>query len=360
MAAMEMTAPSAASNEGRRAATLTTTPGEDLVSALLGVWAVVGLYLDGWAHHTRPEMESFFTPWHAVLYSGAGAATIWLGVLILRRHTSGRAWRQAVPPGYGLGLVGALGFGAAGLGDLVWHTIFGVEADLEALLSPSHLLLFFSGLLMLTSPARAAWLAAQDGAVPSGLRALLPTLVSLTSTTAVVAFFFHYLSPTHDLAAAMPMGDGHDAALGLGSIFLTNVILVGPLVFLVRAFGPPPFGAATLLFTAVTSLLVLDADFAFPAAIPAAFAGGLVVDGLFRLVRPSAATPRRFWLAAALAPLPLWGGYFLSVELTLGVMWSPELWAGATVMAALIAFGLAFLTLPVRSEASKPLQAARM
>ena len=76
-----------------------TTWGENLVAALLGVWAVVGLFLDGWAHHTRPELESFFTPWHAVLYSGAGAATLWLAVLIRRRHTDGRTWRQSVPPG---------------------------------------------------------------------------------------------------------------------------------------------------------------------------------------------------------------------------------------------------------------------
>ena len=327
-----------------------TTWSEDLVAALLGVWAVVGLFLDGWAHHTRPELESFFTPWHAVLYSGAAAATLWLVVLVRRRHVSGRTWRQSVPPGYGLGLVGGLGFGAAGVADMVWHAIFGVEADIEALLSPSHLVLFASGLLMLSSPLRAAWLAPQDRVE---FRPLLPAMISLTATTAVVAFFFHYLSPLQEAAAARPVGDDHDAAAGLAGIFVTNAILVAPLLFLVRRFGRPPFGAATFLFVAVAALLTLDGDFAFPAAIPAALVSRLAVDVLFRLIRPATDAPRRFWLAAALAPLPLWSVYFLAVELTDGVTWSVELWSGAIVMAALMGFGLGLLSLPT-AQATTP------
>ena len=58
------------------------------------------------------------------------------------------------PAGYGLGMVGVVGFAAGGGGDMVWHMIFGVEVDLEALLSPSHLLLFASSLS--SSPARFA------------------------------------------------------------------------------------------------------------------------------------------------------------------------------------------------------------
>jgi hypothetical protein len=329
-----------------------TTRNEDLIAAVVGLWPVLGLYLDGWAHHTRPEMESFFTPWHGVLYSGAAAATVWLAILVLRRHTGGRSWREAIPPGYGLAVVGGLGFAAAGLGDMIWHTIFGVEADIEALLSPPHLLLFFSGLLTLSSPLRAAWLGRDERTGTGKLAGLLPALISLTSTTAVVAFFFHYLSPVQEAAAATSMGNNHAAARDLASIFVTNAILIGPLLFFIRAFGSPPQGAATILFTVVTALLVLDADFALAAAIPAAFASGLAVDALFRLVRPSAPEPQRFWLAAALAPIPLWVGYFLAVELTDGVAWSPELWSGAIFMTALIGLGLGFLSLPIRRASS--------
>ena len=42
----------------------------DWVAVALAGWLIGGLHLDGWAHNHHPEMESFFTPWHGVLYSG--------------------------------------------------------------------------------------------------------------------------------------------------------------------------------------------------------------------------------------------------------------------------------------------------
>ena len=48
-----------------------------------GVWMVVGLYLDGWSHQAN-KPESFFTPWHALLYSGFGAAVVWSGWIAVR------------------------------------------------------------------------------------------------------------------------------------------------------------------------------------------------------------------------------------------------------------------------------------
>jgi hypothetical protein len=50
----------------------------DLVTGALGVLLVAGVFTDGWAHLNRPGLESFFTPWHAMLYSGLGIVTLWL------------------------------------------------------------------------------------------------------------------------------------------------------------------------------------------------------------------------------------------------------------------------------------------
>ena len=36
----------------------------------LSAWLVGGFFLDGWAHTHGKVDQSFFTPWHAVLYSG--------------------------------------------------------------------------------------------------------------------------------------------------------------------------------------------------------------------------------------------------------------------------------------------------
>ena len=42
----------------------------DVVTTVLSVWFVLGLFLDAYAHADAPELETFFTPWHAVFYSG--------------------------------------------------------------------------------------------------------------------------------------------------------------------------------------------------------------------------------------------------------------------------------------------------
>src|SRR5262245_43928984 len=69
-------------------------------------WLVGGFWLDGWAHHAFPELETFFTPWHAALYSGFLAlATVLLGALAAGR-LRGRSWRRAAPAGYGAAVLG--------------------------------------------------------------------------------------------------------------------------------------------------------------------------------------------------------------------------------------------------------------
>jgi hypothetical protein len=101
--------------------------------------------------------NTFFTPWHAVLYSGYGATAGVLLAALMRNHAAGQPWRRALPDGYGLSLLGALIFALAGVGDMVWHTLFGVEVSTAALLSPTHLLLALGGALMTSGPLRAAW-----------------------------------------------------------------------------------------------------------------------------------------------------------------------------------------------------------
>jgi len=124
--------------------------------AFFSTWFVVGLYLDGWAHtHRLPD--TFFTPWHAVIYSGVlGAALVLVGTGLLTWR-NGASWREALPAGYRLSLLGVGLFLITGVADLIWHSLFGIEADLEALYSPPHLLLAAAGTLIATGPLRGAW-----------------------------------------------------------------------------------------------------------------------------------------------------------------------------------------------------------
>ena len=82
----------------------------DWVVVLLGFWFLGGLFLDGWAHHHIPELESFFTPWHAVFYSGFLAVAAFLTASAIRNHKQGYSWRYAVPRGYEHAILGVLIF----------------------------------------------------------------------------------------------------------------------------------------------------------------------------------------------------------------------------------------------------------
>jgi hypothetical protein len=48
-----------------------TTQRDDLVTTALCGWVVAGMVLDAWAHQNASQLETFFTPWHAVLTPGS-------------------------------------------------------------------------------------------------------------------------------------------------------------------------------------------------------------------------------------------------------------------------------------------------
>ena len=104
-------------------------------------WLVLGGYSDAWAHNHVPSLETFFTPWHGVLYSGLLVTIIFLVGAYIRNRRRGYPWDKALPPGYGLSLIGVVAFAIGGVGDLIWHTLFGIELNIDGALSPTHLLL---------------------------------------------------------------------------------------------------------------------------------------------------------------------------------------------------------------------------
>src|SRR6266540_7541990 len=108
---------------------LRSTARQDGVAAVLGLWMIGGLYADGWAHLNVGGLDSFFTPWHGVLYSGFTATAGWLAWTIWssRRRSPGGGWRAWLPQPYRLGALSVIVFGLAGVADMLWHLAFGIE-----------------------------------------------------------------------------------------------------------------------------------------------------------------------------------------------------------------------------------------
>ncbi len=162
---------------------------------VLSVWVIVGFYLDLWAHaHGRVD-DTFLTPWHAILYSGAATFGLALGLLAARNIARGVPWRLALPGPYLVSLAGAVLFIVAGQFDFVWHSMFGFEGGVEALLSPSHLALASAGILGLSGPVRSVW--SRPITAPSWRRHG-PAVIGLTLMLALLAAFTQYAHPIVD------------------------------------------------------------------------------------------------------------------------------------------------------------------
>lgn len=130
----------------------------DWIVIVLCTLLVGGIYLDGWAHAHGKVDSTFFTPWHAVLYAGFAIAGAFLAVNLVRNRIKGYPWLEALPPGYSVSLLGAVIFAVGGVLDMIWHILFGIEMSVDALLSPTHLMLALGVVLMVTGPLRAVWL----------------------------------------------------------------------------------------------------------------------------------------------------------------------------------------------------------
>lgn len=316
--------------------------------AIFGSWMLTGLYLDGWAHQAD-KPETFFTPWHGVLYSGFAAAIaywVWNGFQDRRRGVEVR--------NEPLVLIGFLIFGAGAVSDFIWHELFGIEVDLEALLSPTHLSLMIGGLLMLGGPIRSAWIDLEER--PSFGR-FFPTLVPLTLCAALVTFFLLYLSP-FNIEAEVFGGPSDDGLLtflsqshGISSILVTNAILIGAMVYALRRWIVP-FGSFTFLFgTVALAQTGLEAFRGIELAIPALI-GGLTADLLISRLNGRVDRRTTALIAGGVVPLVLWGSWFVVFHLTRGLGWTPELWIGAMLFSAMTGLGLAVVGHPAPRELS--------
>jgi hypothetical protein len=322
--------------------------GLDWAMAILSALFVGGLFLDGWAHtHGRVD-QSFFTPWHAVFYAGYAMTASALVASLLRNHARGCPWQLALPVGYGLSGLGALIFGAGGVTDLIWHTIFGIEAGVEALLSPTHLVLALGLGLIASGPVRAAWRRSEPGL---GWAAQGPMLLALTSTLSVLTFFTEYAHPLVYVAAGRGHPHGGAEGLGVASVLLQTALLMA-IVLLTARIGTLPRGGLTLIVTlnaAAMGFLNFSGDYPLALVVGAGVAG-LLGDTLYARLHPSAAAPSAWRLFAFALPAIFYLCYFLALMLTEGIAWSVHLWVGSIVLAGIAGWLLSYLLLPPRSS----------
>ena len=324
--------------------------GYDWTVILLSLWFLAGVFLDGWAHNHIPELESFFTPWHAVFYSGFLAVAGFLTATLVRNHAKGYPWRQAMPPGYELSLLGVLIFMAGGVGDMIWHEIFGIEANIEALLSPSHLSLALGASLFISGPFRSSWRRPSDqkDRIERWVD-LLPPLLSLTFLLSLWTFmtqFGHPLVETWAAAGFRPRSQNFPTlrqSLGVVSILVQAGLLMG-LVLLAVLRWRLPLGSLTLVLALNAILMSFMQDqYRF---VPAAAVAGFAADLLLQWLRPSVVRSGALRLFAFAVPAIDYTLYFVVLIATQGLGWSVHLWTGPIVLAGVVGMLLSYLLIP--------------
>lgn len=318
--------------------------GFDRLMVVFALWFVVGLFLDGSAH-AHHRVDSFFTPWHAVLYSGYLVSAFALAVATFINHQRGQSWLKAIPQGYDLALFGAPLFIFAGIGDMFWHILFGFEVGVAPLLSPTHLLLAFAGTLMMSGPLRAAWLRAGS---KQGWATLLPALLSLLIVFSVFTFFTSFAHPSVKSDLFTNGFTDSQQSSGVSAMLLQTVISIGMLLFVMRRWHLP-IGTFTLLIGANALLMSVFSDTYY--LIPAAVLTGIVADGLYVWLRPSAEHVGMLRVFAFVLPLLYYLLFFGTLQLGAGIPWSIHLWLGSSVMSGVLGLLLSYLLVAPKSSA---------
>jgi len=331
----------------------------DWIMSLLSAAFVGGLFLDGWAHtHGRVD-NTFFTPWHAVLYGGWAACLLMLAGTLLRNVARGRSWRAALPTGYRLSLAGALLWFVAGPTDLLWHSLFGFEAGVDALLSPAHLLLALGMGLVVTGPLRAAL--SRHEPAPVGWSGQFPMVLSLTAVLCVITFFMslgHPLSTVPADATRFALVRAQATgwidllqSAGVQGMLAWMAVLMAVVFFLL---GRPhvPTGSLTFMLTLNGAAMALLYPRAYPLApLASLVVAGVIADGLRVLLRPRADRPLAWRIFSFVVPATVALAYFASLALTRGVWWSVHVWSGTVVLSGTVGWLLGYIALPPGSPA---------
>jgi len=243
---------------------------------------------------------------------------------------------------------------------MTWHLAFGIERDIAALLSPTHLGLFLGAFLIVTTPLRSAWADPTLGRAV-GFGRLLPAVLSLTLAGTLTAFMLQFLHPIddnvisvrHELSLRLdytafqyPQVHRLGIQAGVSGFAVSTALLFGPLLFLLRRWRPPAGTAAFALGVQCVAMQALT-GFADAGLAVLGLLGAVAVEGLLAVLRPSPADRWRLRAFCAAAPVVFWAVYFAGVGIHDGGLgWTAEVWGGALAWSGLTLLALAMVMVP--------------
>ncbi|MGB1250727.1 MAG: hypothetical protein ACPG8W_08965 [Candidatus Promineifilaceae bacterium] len=279
----------------------------DWLYVMLSLLLTIGILMDVWSHIEFGPDQSIFNEYHLLFYGSMTAIMVLLGGLLLNNLRDGYPLAMALPQGYGLGFLAVLLFGLSGVIDLSGHAMFGFESDIEALTSPTHLLLFINWFLILFAPVQAARARAHATGQFATLRQSLPKLLAYGCMMACINIplmnFFPMGSSPYMLQEMRPASDYYGLSLGISGTLLQTMITVAFILWLVREFRMPRGG-----FTVAFGFYGLFVTILEPAQLPILMFGGLgiLLDVTYQWLKPDATRRAQFVLFSLLASAFMW------------------------------------------------------
>lgn len=325
---------------------------ERWIMLVASAWLVTGLQLDAYAHATTPELETFWTPWHAVLYSGIAASGFTLVWLLRPRLPTIPTYESvlALPNALRVPLLGMAFLLVGGGVDTLWHNIFGIEQGLEIFVSPSHEFIILGMVLVATGPALMT-------ATRPGTRLGLANGALVTISALLTVLPLHIYSLHANVLGDIYFGSGENPvriysldAQVLHEYLFTTALLLLPIVLIGRRWRLP-IGVPTVLVVVPTlamHLMFLTGDpwwMSWTVAITAA-----ATEAVVRVVGPLLPVHGEGpWIVLGLvAPPVVWGSLLVVADLHEGVGWNIHMISGLLTYTALTGIGTVLVARNIR------------
>ena len=227
----------------------------------LGLWCLGGLLIDSFAHISGTVDDTFFTPWHAIWYSGATAYGAYIFYAILPDEGISHLVRhpfevlKGLEPQHKPGVYGIIIFGVSGFGDMIWHETLGVESNLDILLSPTHIGLFIGLVMSVSSPVWSAWSNPESGI--NGLKSQLLLVFGIGAMWSVILLMVRFANlwvaplQTFCYSGELDFCDNSNYQLGLSiglqSLYIQTALTCSMLIIFLQRWEPAR-GSIFLIF----------------------------------------------------------------------------------------------------------------
>lgn len=296
------------------------------------LWFLGGLYLDGWAHNHGKVDNTFFTPWHAVFYSGYVAVAGMLAIVVIMSVLRGETWQIELPRAYRSAILAAPLFAFGGVADLWWHTTFGFETGIEPLLSPPHLLL--AGSMFFISVA-----VARSDVSLDRWATQIPVALSVLAAWSVVTFILQF---NHPYGIVWPergsMGQGNVVFGLLGLILHTLFASIVGMWMLERNLQRGLFTGVLVANTLLIALMGDEYRFGW-----VALGAGIVSEAIDMRLQQQPLAIRHMARAVSIG-VTLTTFYFIVIAQSSVLYWSISECISATILTTLVCMSIVTLT----------------